>query len=97
MVLLAGLCRAAVLGSAIAVTDGHARVDIYVRLLGLPYEQWRLASARPLDGDRYELLGAVPSEEQWEFQPGEIVECEEVVLTLGGYGLLAVSKAMGNS
>ncbi len=64
--------------------------DIYVRLLGLPYEQWRLASARLVDSEKYMLLGPVPTDEQWEFQPGETVVCEEVALTLGGYGLLAV-------
>lgn len=66
--------------------------EVYVRLLGLPYEQWRLACARSVDGDTYILSGPVPAGEQWEFQPGEIVVCEEVVLTLGGYGLLAVRR-----
>lgn len=64
--------------------------DVYVRLLGTPHEQWVLVRARCVTGDVYELLGEVPDEESWEFQPGQLVVCDEVELTLGGYGLLAV-------
>lgn len=70
----------------------YADQEIYVRLLGLPYEQWRLASACLVDNEKYILSGPVPAGERWEFQPGETVVCEEVVLTLGGYGLLAVRR-----
>ena len=74
-----------------------APVDIHVRLLGLGQEQWRITQAVPVGADRYELLGPMPDGEQWQFLPGQIVECEEVVLFLGGYGLLACSAVtLGN-
>ncbi len=66
--------------------------DVYVRLLGLPCEQWRIVAAQRLGDDHYLLQGEVPAGERWEFQPGELVWVEECVLTLGGYGLLAVAR-----
>ena len=66
--------------------------DVYVRLLGLPCEQWRIVAAQRLGDDHYLLQGEVPAGERWEFQPGERVWVEECVLTLGGYGLLAVAR-----
>lgn len=63
--------------------------DVHVRLLGLGEEQWRIARGIPVGENVYELLGPIPVGEQWEFQPGQIVECEEVVLFLGDYGMLA--------
>lgn len=66
--------------------------EIYVRLLGLPHEQWRVATGRCLGGDVYEVLGPVPVGERWQFQPGQIVMCEEVGLTLGGFGMLACNE-----
>ena len=67
--------------------------QIYVRLLGLKYEQWRIADALRLSTEVYQLCGPVPDGEHWEFQPGQVVLVDEVVLTLGGYGLLAVSTS----
>ncbi len=67
----------------------HSPEDVYVRLLGLPYEQWRLTSARRITRDVYQLTGEIPRGENWEFSPGQLVMCDEVELTLGGYGLLA--------
>ncbi len=66
-------------------------VEIYMRLIGLHHEQWRVAEAVPMGEDLYKVIGPIPDGEQWEFQPGQIVSVEEFVLTLGGYGLLAVS------
>lgn len=63
--------------------------DIHVRLLGLGQEQWRVAYGLPVGDGLYELLGPMPDGEQWQFTPGQVVECEEVVLFLGDYGLLA--------
>lgn len=64
-------------------------VDIYIRLLNPSTEQWRIAQGIPVGDGLYELLGPVPESERWEFQPGQVVECEEVVLFFGDYGLLA--------
>lgn len=63
--------------------------DVHVRLLGLGEEQWRIARGIPVGENVYELLGPIPAGEQWEFQPGQMVECEEVVLFFGDYGMLA--------
>lgn len=66
-----------------------ATTTIYVQLLGVHPPLWRVAAARQLDDSVFELLGPIPDGETWQFQPGQLVECDEDVLTLGGYGLFA--------
>lgn len=40
----------------------------------LPHE--RQVLAEQLASGRFRLLGAQPDDEQWEFEPGSVVECE---------------------
>ena len=53
-------------------------------------EAFRPASAEPVGPMIYRLLGPVPEYEIWEFQPGELVRCEDRVFTGGDRGLVAV-------
>jgi hypothetical protein len=50
------------------------RVTIYVQLMEEGTEAWRPVAAEQA-GERFLILGAVPEEEIWEFQPGTKVFC----------------------
>jgi hypothetical protein len=50
---------------------------VYVALHGEGTEVWRPVPARHLQDSTYELLGIVPSQESWQFVPGQAVECDE--------------------
>lgn len=67
---------------------------VYVALLNEGTDVWRPVSARRVADLRYELLGIVPSQEKWQFLPGQTVECELRALS-GGEALVAVHLAQG--
>jgi len=54
---------------------------VYVALLNEGTVAWRPVPARHLGDSRYELLGIVPSQEEWQFSSGQTVECEMQVLS----------------
>ena len=62
---------------------------VHVALLGEGTVVWRSAQANHVQGSVYELLGAIPEDEQWQFNPGQLVECEEQVFSGGKPGLVA--------
>lgn len=63
---------------------------VYVALLNEGTTVWRPVQARCLADSRFVLLGIVPSQEEWQFLPGQTVECE--VRTMSGEeALVAVS------
>ncbi len=58
---------------------------IYVKLIDEPVPAWRPVKAEQIGGNVY-LIVVQPydrSIEQWEFQPGERVVCETLLLTDG--------------
>ena len=62
---------------------------VYVALEGEGTSAWRPAEARHIQGAIYQLLGSVPINECWQFNPGQIVECEEHIFSSGSSGLVA--------
>ena len=48
---------------------------VHVALLGEGILVWRPVRARHIQDSIYELTGVVPDGEEWEFQPGQVVEC----------------------
>jgi hypothetical protein len=62
---------------------------VYVALQGEGTNAWRPAEARHIQGAIYQLLGSVPGDEHWQFNPGELVECEEHIFSGGNSGLVA--------
>ena len=64
-------------------------VDVHVALLGEGTPVWRPVQARHVRGTVYEILGSIPDGEEWEFQPGELVECEQHAFSGGSSGLVA--------
>jgi len=68
-------------------------LTIYVALLDEGVTVWRPVVAREVSPGRYELRGAIPQGELWEFQPGQVVECERRALDGGECGLVATRLA----
>ncbi len=62
---------------------------IYVALLNEGTSCWRPVRAEVLDGGLYRILGSVPEEESWEFEPGATVRCREKIFNGGSKGLVA--------
>jgi hypothetical protein len=63
---------------------------VYVRLVDELVSVYRPVAAEPVAPMIFRLVGPVPESESWEFQPGEMVLCEEQWLS-GGYCLVAAS------
>jgi len=57
--------------------------QIYVALLDEGVKPYRPVMAEPIGPMIFRLLGPVPDDEKWEFQPGELVRCEEKWLSEG--------------
>ena len=64
---------------------------VYVYLLDEGVDVWRPVTADNLGSGRYRLRGPVPEDESWQFQPGEVVCCEQRQLS-GGIALVAVKS-----
>ncbi len=56
------------------------RVRDYVALLDERVDVWKPVEAEELSSERYLILGPVPEDERWEFQPGTIVRVEMKML-----------------
>lgn len=65
---------------------------IYVALKGEGVAVWRPVSAEQVSESTFRIVGIVPSDEEWEFQPGEIVVWTQRALS-EGLQLVAVSFA----
>lgn len=55
----------------------------YMFLLNEGTDVWRPVDAEPLGGGKFRVLGPVPDDEEWEFEPGSIVACEMRLLSSG--------------
>jgi hypothetical protein len=62
---------------------------VYVYLLEESTDVWRPVLSEQVGRDQFRLSGPVPADEHWQYQPGEVVGCEERVLS-GGLVLVAV-------
>lgn len=62
------------------------RETIYVKIVDEHFDAFRPVSAEQVSPMIYRLLGPVPDDETWEFQPGELVRCEDRVFTGGNRG-----------
>jgi hypothetical protein len=63
--------------------------NIHVELLDEGTQVWRPAKARRLANDLYQLLGPVPEDEVWAFQPGDVVRCRRQTFADGTAGPVA--------
>jgi hypothetical protein len=67
----------------------QARIRIYVPLLGSPSEL-REALAVPFGEGGFRVVSRPAPGDNWQFKPGEIVECSSQTLADGTNGLVAV-------
>jgi hypothetical protein len=70
--------------------------NIYVLLTDEPVPMWRPVKARQLKENTYQILSdqTVDEDEEWEFQPGDIVFVEEKLDFRGEVYLAAVKKVV---
>jgi hypothetical protein len=71
------------------------RVTIFVELLEEGTTCWRPVSAERISQDTYGILDAVPDDEIWRFQPGDIVRCKQQAFS-DGTGLTAYESVAVN-
>jgi hypothetical protein len=69
-------------------------VSIHVLLTDEPVPVWRPVKARQLKENIYQILPdqLVDEDEEWEFQPGDIVITEQIVFHFGDTHVTAVKK-----
>jgi hypothetical protein len=66
--------------------------QIYMPLLEEAVECWRPIEAERVGPDSYLVIGTVPPDEVWAFQPGEVVLCRKQVLEDGHQGFVAYTS-----
>jgi hypothetical protein len=64
--------------------------QVFVALLNEGTGVWRPVPATRIKKNVFRLEGSVPSDEEWEFLPGQLVECEQKVFSGGSSGLVAI-------
>jgi hypothetical protein len=69
---------------------------IYVALKDEGTSVWRPVSAERVSNAEFRILGIVPSDEEREFQLGQVVVCEQKTLA-GGVQLVAVGLLPNNA
>jgi hypothetical protein len=69
------------------------QLSVYVALPEEAVDVWRPVAAEHVGGNEYRLCGVVPEDEVWQFQPGEVVRCEERRFSDGTRGLVAIARA----
>jgi hypothetical protein len=65
---------------------------IYIALIDEGVDVWRPVKAKPMGDDLFLLLGPVPPDELWEFQPGQVVRCREKAFSSNERGLVAYEE-----
>lgn len=65
---------------------------IYMPLLNEGVDVWRPVEAMKINDIGYMVTENAPPDEEWAFQPGHILRCEELQLSEGRH-LVAVAKA----
>jgi len=65
------------------------RRTVHVYLPDEAVDVWRPVEAEHLGRDEYRLIGPVPEDEVWEFQPGDVVRCRERGFEGGARGMVA--------
>jgi hypothetical protein len=67
-------------------------VTIYMPLLLEGTNVWRPVQAKRVADGRYRIIGRVPADETWTFQPGPVVRCENKAFGDGQIGLVPVAN-----
>lgn len=65
------------------IPRGGPEVMIYVSLLGEGLNVMRTVRAEHLGRDYYKIVETMPENENWQFQPGQVVRCKKQSLSTG--------------
>lgn len=65
---------------------------VFVALLNEGTEVWRPVPAVQIQGNLFKLGGSIPEDEEWQFLPGQVVECESKTFSGGTSGLVAIQS-----
>jgi hypothetical protein len=77
--------------SAVKVPPGK-ETEIFVNLVGEGLNVLRRVRAEHLGRDFYRIIDTVPENENWQFQPGQVVRCRKTKLS-SGKSLVAFEEA----
>jgi hypothetical protein len=77
--------------AAVQVPPGK-ETEIFVNLLGEGLNVLRRVRAEHLGRDFYRIIDTVPENENWQFQPGQVVRCRKTKLS-SGKSLVAFEEA----
>jgi hypothetical protein len=66
--------------------------EIFVNLVGEGLNLLRRVRAEHLGRDFYRIIDTVPENENWQFQPGQVVRCRKTKLS-SGKSLVAFEEA----
>jgi len=69
-------------------------MKVYVSLLEEGTPCWRPVEANHVKNDVYSLVGTIPEDKAWEFEPGDLVRCSIRKDSAGQEFLAAVEKAI---
>jgi hypothetical protein len=74
--------------------DINNNIEIYVYLLGEGTDVWRPVQAKKLSDKLFRIVSqnTDPENEKWQFSTGDIVKCEERILSNSKKCLVAVEK-----
>jgi hypothetical protein len=92
LALTARYALARTLRPALDRMSADSLTTIYMPLLNEGVDVWRPVEAMKIGETGYMVTENPPPDEEWAFQPGHILRCEERELS-GGKGLVAVGKA----
>jgi hypothetical protein len=71
----------------------HCPATVFMPLKDEGVDVWRPVDAQHLGDGRYRILGPVPDDETWAFEPGAIVPCEWKTFENGSGGMTVLASA----
>src|SRR5690349_3186802 len=74
------------------VATVNARRTVDVHLPSEAVHVWRPVQSDHLGRDEFRLIGPVPEDEVWGFQPGEVFRCRDQVFADGTVDLAAFAR-----
>ncbi len=67
-------------------------MTIYVALLNEGTDCWRPVTAERVSEDQFRIADSQPEDEEWEFKPGHVVQCQLHTFHDGSKGLVAIRE-----
>ena len=58
-------------------------MTVYLELLNEGTDCWRPVEAKDLGEGRFQIISSQPEDEDWQFRPGDVIECRKKQLQDG--------------